>query len=239
MFLILLAIVLLLFVFLLAPRAPFMKRAHKIGARRKFDPSVYFVADPEACAGRPVVDVAVLAAAGGATMVQLRDKSENSISALQNARALKKILDPLGIPLIINDRVDVALAVDAAGVHLGQGDMPAAEARRILGPEKIIGVTAFEQSHFESIDPSIVDYTGTGPFFATQTKPDKPVLGVDEFARLVKLSPVPVIGIGGITPANAHQVIQAGAAGVAMMRSISESPDPRGAAAALKQAVGK
>src|SRR5262249_39993882 len=131
---------------------------------------------------------------------------------------------------IINDRPDVAKEIHADGVHLGQGDMKPEEARKLLGPDKIISVTAFTEDHLRAIDPVVVDYAGTGPFYQTKTDKAKPVLGPEKFAALVRVSPVPVVGIGGVTPQNAANVIQSGAAGVAMMRSISESENPRQAA---------
>ncbi|MCE7886814.1 MAG: thiamine phosphate synthase [Alphaproteobacteria bacterium PRO2] len=202
--------------------------------RRKFDLSVYFVADPSLCSGRDLNDVVRGAVAGGVTMVQLRSKRGTSLEFLEQARMLRKLLN---IPFLINDRVDIAQDVGADGVHLGQGDMYAAEARRILGPDKIIGVTAFTREHFAAIDPDAVDYAGTGPFYATKTEKGKPVLGPEGFRALVKISPVPVVGIGGITPANAAAVIENGAAGVAMMRSISEAPEPKKAAYAFTSTV--
>src|SRR5262249_49172472 len=139
---------------------------------------------------------------------------------LKQARMLREALFRFKVPLIINDRVDVALAVDADGVHLGQEDMPAAEARKLLGADKIIGVTAFHERHFKNIDPEIVDYTGTGPFYPTDTNKGKPVLGAENFRKLIELSPVPVVGIGGIMPGNAAAVVRSGAAGIAVMRGV-------------------
>jgi thiamine-phosphate pyrophosphorylase len=198
--------------------------------RKNFDPSVYFVADPDSCAGRPVADVVREAAAGGVTMVQLRNKSGDALSFFEQAKEIADILKPLGIPFIINDRVDICFAVNADGVHLGQDDLSATEARQLLGPDKIIGVTAFKRGHFARIKSDVVDYAGTGPFYPTFTKPGKDVLGAEKFSELVQISKVPVIGIGGITPENAGAVMEVGAAGVAMMRGISEAPDPKKAA---------
>ncbi len=191
-----------------------------------FDLSVYFVADSSLCDGRDIRDVVRAAAQGGVTMVQLRDKKGDAAAFLQTAKDLLAILKPFNIPLLINDRPDIALAANADGVHLGQGDMKPAEARKLLGPNAIIGLTAFADEHFKNLDSAVVDYAGTGPFYPTQTDKGKPVLGPGEFARLVKLSPVPVVGIGGITPDNAAPVLRAGAAGVAMMRSVSEAARP-------------
>jgi thiamine-phosphate pyrophosphorylase len=204
---------------------------------RDFDLSVYFVADPHVCAGRDLADIVRAAADGGVTMVQLRNKIDPSAHILRQAQNLLAILKPRGIPLIINDHVEIARLCDADGVHVGQDDVSPEEARKILGADKIIGVTAFTKKHFKNIDPAIVDYAGTGPFYKTLTKPDKRILGMESFRELVRISPVPVIGIGGIGPDNAADVIHAGAAGVAMMRSVSESPDPAAAARAFTESV--
>ncbi|MGQ0527955.1 MAG: thiamine phosphate synthase [Alphaproteobacteria bacterium] len=202
---------------------------------RAFDLSVYFIADPQVCAGRDLLSVVTSAAEGGVTMVQLRNKIDAREVVLKQARALYAILKPLNIPLIINDHVEIGAGFD--GVHLGQGDASPEAARKILGPDKIIGVTAFEENHFEAINPDIVDYAGTGPFYETLTKPGKPVLGAENFKKLIRLSRVPVVGIGGITPDNAAEIIKAGASGVAMMRGISESADPFQAARAFVNTV--
>ena len=195
-----------------------------------FDLSVYFVLDPSLCGGRDVVDVARAAVVGGVTMIQLRNKSGNILELLDQAQKLREILNPLNVPLIINDRADVAKEINADGVHLGQGDMSPKEAREILGPDKIIGITTFTEDHFKAIDPATVNYAGTGPFYPTKTDKGKPLMGAEKFSALVKISPVPVVGIGGVTPENAAAVIQSGAGGVAMMRAISESENPEAAA---------
>ena len=163
-------------------------------------------------------------------MIQLRDKSDQ---VLAHARALKGLNLP--VPLLINDHVDVAKDVDADGVHLGQGDMDVAKARRLLGPDKIIGLTAYNEAQIEGVDPAIVDYIGTGPVYATKTDKGKPVLGAQPFGKLAALSRVPVVGIGGVAPENALPVLHAGAAGVAMMRSISEAEDVGAAARAFTE----
>lgn len=203
----------------------------------RFDLSLYFIADPTICLGRPVADVVAAAIKGGATMVQLRDKSGDISKTKEAALAIKAILKGTNIPLIINDYGELAAEINADGVHIGQDDMSPRDAREIIGPDKILGLTAFTPEHFAALDPEIVDYAGTGPFFSTLTKPDKPVLGPQGFAKLVDLSPVPVVGIGGITSGNAAQVIASGANGVAMMRSISESNDPCKAARKIMQII--
>lgn len=171
-------------------------------------------------------------------MVQYRDKT-SSQDAKKVKDAVRQVAEEEGrcIPFLINDRVDIAREIGADGVHLGQDDMNPAEARRILGEDAIIGVTAFTPEQISAIDPDIVDYIGTGPFYETETKKGKPVLGAVRFAELVACSPVPVVGIGGITPGNAASVMKAGADGVAMMRAISEAPDPEQAARDFVEAV--
>ncbi len=167
---------------------------------------------------------------GGVTMVQYRNKSGNMAEIHMHAAMLGELLKPLNIPFLVNDYVDVAFAVEADGVHLGQGDVSPQEAREKLGVDAIIGLTAFTPEHMATVDPSVVDYVGTGPFYETQTDKGKPVLGAEKFKEIIALSPVPVVGIGGITPDNAHNVVAAGANGVAMMRAISEADDPESAA---------
>lgn len=200
-----------------------------MGFRKNFDLSVYFVADPSVCAGRTVENVVSMAVKGGVTMVQLRNKHDPLDVVEAQARAVKEVLKGTGVPFILNDYVGLAVKINADGVHIGQEDMGAAQARQMIGGDKILGVTAFTRAHYDGVDSIIVDYVGTGPFYATQTKPDKPVLGADGFAALVKFAPVSVVGIGGITPENVGQVIQCGAHGVAMMRAVSAADDVEGA----------
>lgn len=186
-----------------------------------YDVSVYVIIDPSVCNGRSVEDVAVAAMRGGATMIQLRNKADSMAVVKGQALAIQQALADSSVPFIMNDHVELATEVNADGVHIGQDDMSAAQAREIIGTDKILGLTAFTRAHYDDIDPSIVDYVGTGPFYPTLTKPDKEVLGAERFALLAIDSPVPVVGIGGITPDNADCVIKAGANGVAMMRAVT------------------
>lgn len=192
---------------------------------RAFDLSLYFIADPACCGGRDVAGVVSMAVEAGVTMVQYRDKSNSPDFVLHNAKILKKICEGAGVPLLINDHVDIALKAGVDGVHIGQGDMTAAQARELLGPEAIVGLTAFTEKHIAAVDAGVVDYIGTGPVYPTLTDKGKPVLGAQRFAELAALSPVPVVGIGGITPDNAGDVMQAGADGIAVMRGIGAAPD--------------
>ena len=196
------------------------------------NPSLYFILTPSLCAGRPIEDVALAAVKGGITLLQLRDKTDQ---ALNNAKKLKAL--NLHIPLIINDHVHIAKQINADGAHIGQGDIPAAEAHEILGPNNILGITAFTPEHIVAIDPTIVDYIGTGPFFPTQTDKGKPVLGPEKFKALATLSPVPTIAIGGIIPENAHEPLSNGAGGLAIMRAISEAKDVENAVKQFKTII--
>jgi len=204
-----------------------------------FDLSIYFVADPACCNGRSIVDVVMEAAEAGVTMVQYRDKSADMPQITANAAMLVEMLKPYNIPLLVNDYVDVAVAASADGVHLGQGDSDPVEARAKLGIEAIIGQTAFTAEHIAAVDDTVVDYIGTGPFYPTQTDKGKPVLGAVKFSVLAALSNVPVVGIGGITPDNAQAVLDAGADGVAMMRSISAADDVAAVVSSFKALSSK
>lgn len=201
--------------------------------------SLYFVADPSACNRRRIDDVVDRAIRGGVTCVQYRDKNASPEIAYHTACLVRDVAYDHSVPFIVNDHLDIAHDIYADGVHLGQGDADPALARETLGPSAIIGVTAFTEDHLKAIDPKIVDYVGIGPFFETKTDKGKPVLGAERFEQLVDLSPVPVVGIGGITPENCGQVITAGAHGVAMMRALSEADDPEAAAAAFVKALAE
>ena len=204
---------------------------------KKRNLSLYFVLDPSLCAERDPFDVARAALKGGVSMLQFRDKSGDIVETPALAKKLFSLTRGIGVPFIVNDDVEMARMIGADGVHLGQEDMKPEQARDILGPQAIIGVTAFEAKQIEAIDPDIVDYIGVGPFYETKTDKGKPVLGAEKFAALVKISPVPMVGIGGITPKNSGAVIKAGADGVAMMRSISEAENPEQAARNFESAL--
>lgn len=212
-----------------------MARNHRHG----FDPTLCLVTDPRLVGQRPVEDVALAAARGGATLVQLRDKTAPTRALLDTAGRLKAALAPLGVPLLVNDRVDVALAAGADGVHLGQTDMPAAEARQLLGPGAVIGVSVATEADAAGVDRGAVDYVGLGPVFATATKADAPApLSRDAFAALVRaLAPLPVVAIGGVTAGNLAAPVRDGASGIAVVSAVCASPDPEAAARWLREAV--
>lgn len=197
----------------------------------RFDLSLYLVLDAELCGGAGMVETARAAVAGGVTMVQLRDKHGTTAGRIAAGRALKAALASTGAMLIVNDDVDAALAIGADGLHLGQEDVPAQEARARIGRGMILGVSAETETLAERIDASIVDYAGLGPVFATPTKPDhKQPVGLDGLARLAAASPVPSVAIGGLKPGHAAAVLAAGAQGLAVVSAICGQPDPRMAA---------
>ena len=207
-------------------------------SRRVPDLSVYLVTDRLLSRGREVVDVVLAAVRGGVTLVQLRDKDVPARETLALGRVLLERLRPLGVPLIVNDRVDLALALGADGVHVGQGDLPPEVARRLLGPDALVGLSITGAEDLHTLDPAVVDYAGVGPIFPTGSKADAtPALGLKELARLRRLLPVPIVAIGGITAANAPAVIAAGADGVSVVSAICSADDCEVAASTLVQAV--
>lgn len=208
--------------------------------RRRFDLSVYLVTDTRLSGPRGVAAVAAAAARGGVTIVQLRDPDATTRALIAAAGALQAVLAPHGVPLVINDRVDVALAVGADGVHLGDRDMPAATTRRLLGPGRIVGVTVHDAAEARAVDADVADYAGIGPVFATTTKAEaRPAIGVDGFRALRRLVPLPAVGIGGIDAARTADVIAAGADGVAVVSAICAAQDPEAAARAIAAAVAE
>ena len=204
----------------------------------KLDVSVYLVTDRGLLAGRRLTDVVAAAVAGGVTCVQLREKEASGREFVRIAKELLEVLRPVGVPLIINDRVDVAVAADADGAHVGQDDIPAAAARKMLGPDKILGVTVATPEEAAKAAEEGADYVGASAVFATPTKTDTgSPMGIDGLRRLCMASPVPVVAIGGVNAENAGDMIRAGAAGVAVVRAIMAASDPKAAAQLLREVV--
>jgi thiamine-phosphate pyrophosphorylase len=213
--------------------------ATAVRARVREALSVYLVADPTATRGRALDAVVADALRGGASLVQLRVKEPATRPFVEQARALAALLRPTGVPLVINDRVDVALAVGADGVHVGQDDMPAADVRRLMGEHALVGVSATNLTELRAVDAGVADYVGAGPVFATGSKADAaPPLGLAGLAELCRESTLPVVAIGGITLANARAIVDSGAAGVSVISAICGAPNPAEAARALRAAVG-
>jgi thiamine-phosphate pyrophosphorylase len=208
--------------------------------RPNVDLSVYYVTDTPLSAGRGLIETAVAAAKGGATLVQLRDPLAKGGWLFEQARALVAVLSPLGVPVIMNDRPDVALAAGCAGVHVGQDDMPVAAVRAVLGPGAIIGLSITDASQLADTPWDLIDHVGVGPVFSKGVKPDAAEpMGLSGLAECVRRSRKPVIAIGGIDAAGARQAIDAGADGVAAVAAIAGAADPEAAARALAAAVAE
>jgi len=196
---------------------------------KSFNPTLYLVTDPELSLGRPEDEVVRRAVSAGVTMVQYRDKDANSRRMVEKTRMLSLICREKGVPLIVNDRLDVALAGGADGVHLGQDDMELADARRIAGKDLIIGVSVTTAEEVKRAVSEGADYIAANGVFPTATKTDlgEP-LGLEGVSRLVSMSDLPLVAIGGITTENASGVIKAGAAGVAVVSYIVSAEDIEG-----------
>ena len=210
--------------------------------RLTVDLRVYAIVDPEHAGGHALPDLARMVAAGGATLVQLRDKVHDTAAMIALARAIKAALPP-DVPLIVNDRVDVARDAGADGVHLGQEDMAVAQARDILGPVPFIGLSIKTVVQAQAAPLGILDYVGIGGVFGTVSKNNtsKPI-GPDGLARIVRvfrdrIGNFPMCGIAGITTANAAQVIAAGVDGVSVISALSRAPDPIAATRELRAVV--
>jgi thiamine-phosphate pyrophosphorylase len=192
---------------------------------------LYFVTDRGLCGKRPLSDVVLEAVRGGAAYVQLREKGLSTRSFIEEARRIKALLAPLHVPLIINDRLDVALAVEAEGVHVGQDDMPYEIARKLLGPRAIIGLSVETWEDVERAERLDCDYLGVSPVFATPTKRDtKAPWGLEGLARIRAYSRHPLVAIGGLHAGNAAATVLAGADSIAVVSAICAAPDPRAAA---------
>lgn len=202
------------------------------------DWSLYVITDAKLAGGRSHREVIQAAIAGGATVVQYREKEGSTRRLIEEARALRELTRLAGVPYIVNDRVDIALAVDADGVHVGQDDMPAAMARRLMGPGKIVGVSATNLEEALQAERDGADYIGAGPVFATPTKPDAaPPMGLEGLAEICRRVSIPVVAIGGINEGNAAAVIEAGADGVAVVSAVVAAPDVAAAARRLREVV--
>ncbi|MFW5754097.1 MAG: thiamine phosphate synthase [Marinilabiliaceae bacterium] len=207
--------------------------------RLAFDLSLYLVTDRDLSLGRPLKEIVQKAVAGGVTMVQLREKNAPTNEYIREALSVKELLKQHKVPLIINDRVDVALAVDADGVHIGQNDMPWHMARRLLGRDKLIGLSVESVEQLEEANKADVDYIGISPVFTTPTKEDiEKGLGLEGTAEIVRKSVHPSVAIGGIKPGNAVEVLNTGVNGISVVSAICSAEDPQAAAKDLAE-IGK
>jgi thiamine-phosphate pyrophosphorylase len=197
---------------------------------------LYLVTDQSLTRGRPLADVVAAAVQGGVTCVQLREKQLNSRDFLAQAVLLKKLLAPYGVPLVINDRIDIALACGAEGVHLGQSDMPVEVARRLLPSDVFIGWSVETLADVAQSARLPLDYLGVSPVFATPTKTDTSnPWGLEGLRQVRAATALPLVAIGGINLDNAQQVLKAGADGLAVVSALCAAESPASSAAEFVQ----
>ena len=201
------------------------------------------IVDPERANGRPLAELSRMIVAGGATLIQLRDKHGTTRRMIEQARAIKAALAGTGVPMVVNDRVDVALVAEADGVHVGQDDMRVEDARRLLGRKAIIGLSIKSVALALAAPIDQLDYVGVGGVYATTSKdnPDPPI-GVSGLRDIVdafrkRRRDLPICGIAGIDASNAAAVVAAGADGVAVISALSMQADPEAAARELRSVV--
>jgi thiamine-phosphate pyrophosphorylase len=188
--------------------------------------SLYIILDPSVCPARPLVEVLTVAAEAGAPLFQYRNKTASMKEAYGEALALRQAAAKAGVLFIVNDRCDLALAVDADGVHLGQGDLPLDLARRVMGPDKLIGISTHNLDQVRDASAGKPDYLGFGPIFTPGSKQDHdPVVGLEGLRAMRRLTSLPVFAIGGIQIDQAGEVMRAGANGVAVVSAILKAPD--------------
>jgi thiamine-phosphate pyrophosphorylase len=187
---------------------------------------LYIILDPSVCPARPLVEVLTAAAEAGASLFQYRNKTASIKEAYVEALALRRAAAKAGVLFIVNDRCDLALAVDADGVHLGQGDLPLDLARRVMGPDKLIGISTHNLDQVRDASAGKPDYLGFGPIFTPGSKQDHdPVVGLEGLRAMRRLTSLPVFAIGGIQIDQAGEVMRAGANGVAVVSAILKAPD--------------
>ena len=206
--------------------------------KQNIDYSLYLVTDRGLARGRSTLDIVSAAVSGGVTCVQLREKDCSTLEFIEEALAIKNFLNTREVPLIINDRLDVALAVRADGVHLGQSDMPLEMARKIVGRSMLIGISAESVQDAVEAEKGGADYLGVSPIYATPTKSDTaPPLGLEGLQEIRKRVKIPLAAIGGLNESNAAEVIRHGADGVAVVSAIVAADDPGTSARKLKQII--
>ncbi|AHF06147.1 thiamine phosphate synthase [Desulfitobacterium metallireducens] len=201
------------------------------------DYRLYLVTDRETLKGRDLCQSIEHAILGGVTLVQLREKSVSTREFLELALAVKGITTRHGIPLIINDRLDIALAIDADGLHIGQDDLPMPLARKLFGPDKIIGVSAGTLEESLLAEKQGADYLGVGAMVATPTKPEAKIVTFDELKQIKKSVHIPVVAIGGIHEWNARETMSSGIDGISVVSAILAQDDIKSAAQQLLKVI--
>lgn len=186
---------------------------------------LYAITDRSWLNGEPLTAAVEKALKGGVTLLQLREKNISEADFIKSAQEIKQICKEHGVPLIINDNVNVALAVDADGVHLGQGDMPISKARQILGENKIIGITAKTVEQAKNAEKNGADYLGSGAVFGTSTKSDAKKMELEMLKEITSAVKIPVVAIGGITSENVTQLKNTGISGAAVVSGVFAEDD--------------
>lgn len=199
----------------------------------KFDSTLYFVTDSSGKTDEEFLAIVEKACRGGATLVQVREKERGSREYLRLARLTKQVTDRFNIPLIINDRVDIAVASGADGVHVGQSDLPVDDARRLIGPDKIVGATAKTVEQALEAYESGADYLSVGAVYPRITKPDDQLISVETLDAICMEVPLKVLAIGGLNAKNLHILDNSRISGIMLSSAIIGSPDPGAAAAEL------
>lgn len=203
------------------------------------DYSLYLVTDRELLGDKDLVQTIEQAIQGGVTLVQVREKNLSTLEFFQVALLIKNITKKYGVPFIVNDRADIALAVDADGLHIGQSDLPLVVARKIFGPNKIIGVSASTLEEALLAQKDGADYLGVGAIFPTMTKGDADNVSLAELKLIKNNVSIPVVAIGGITDSNIKKIMETGIDGAAVVSAIVACPDPCKAAQNLRQLINQ
>ena len=203
----------------------------------QFDPTLYVITDSTYHTVETLLHAVDQACAGGATLIQLREKDSGGRAYLALAQRVKAVTDRYNVPLIIDDRVDVALACDAAGVHVGASDLPVAVCRRLLGPDKIVGATAKSVEAAKAAYEDGADYLGTGAIFPTTTHVTTKITPVETLNEICRTVPIPVVAIGGLNADNMDVLAGSPIAGVAVVSAVMKADDPRAAAAHIREKV--
>ena len=203
--------------------------------KEDIDYSVYLVTDRRNKTDEEFLNIIEEAIKGGTTIVQLREKTASTKEFYDLALKVKEITSKYGVPLLINDRIDIALAVDSEGVHIGQDDMPADIAREIIGEDKILGVSASTVEEAKKAEIDSADYIGSGAVFPTATKDDADSVSKEELKKIIDSIDIPVVAIGGITVENASTLKSSGIAGFSVVSAIMSAEDPKQASKKLKE----
>lgn len=215
-------------------------RSRTPDTRQAVDLSVYLVTDTGLCADVGVLATVAAAVTGGVTLVQLRDPHADDDALVELGRALVAELRGTGVPLIVNDRVHLVAPIGADGAHIGQSDLDPVQARAVLGPDAVLGLSVQTVEHVAAArawGSGVIDHLGVGPLRAQSTKPDAaPPIGIEGFAEIAAVSPWPCVAIGGVGPCDAAPLRRTGAAGMAVVSAICGRPDPAAAARVLRAA---